>query len=107
MYPDWISELPLVDVDFPGAEGRLISGESGQVVLWKFDKGGSVSAHKHGPQMGIVLCGSVSLTVEGISNTWEKGEVFTIGNQETHSAVLAPGTCVIEIFKERDRHVAR
>jgi hypothetical protein len=56
--------------------------------------------------MGVVLDGCVVLTLEGETRAWPGGENFVIGDQEEHSAVLDPGTYVIEIFQESDRHRA-
>lgn len=103
-YPEFIERLPQADVNFPGAEARLISGARGQVAFWRFEEGGSVPAHRHGAQIGIVLSGQVVLTVEGATKTWNAGEVFSIHENEEHSATVAPGTCVVEVYREANRH---
>ncbi|KMS73589.1 hypothetical protein ACM01_17755 [Streptomyces viridochromogenes] len=104
MYPDFIKMLPLADVNFPGAEARLISGSYGQVAFWRFEEGGSVPPHRHGAQLGIVLRGQVTLTVEGVTHTWQAGDVFNIDENDEHSATVAPGTYVVEVYQESDRH---
>ncbi|MBC3840277.1 cupin domain-containing protein [Streptacidiphilus sp. 4-A2] len=107
MFPHWVEELPDVDISFPGASGRLIEGPHGQVVLWTFAEGGSVPPHQHGPQLGIVLAGRVRLTVDGVERDWTSGQMFELADAQVHSAVIDPGTFVIEIFQESDRHRAR
>lgn len=106
-YPAWLDRLPLADVTFPGAEGRLLSAAHGQVVFWSFRDGGSVPPHAHGPQMGVVLSGSVTLTVDDGTTTWRAGDHFFIEDGQTHSAVIEPGSRIIEVFAENDRHRAR
>ncbi|MDH6468894.1 quercetin dioxygenase-like cupin family protein [Micromonospora sp. H404/HB375] len=106
MYPDWIEALPRAAVNFPGAEGRLMSSPQGQVVLWSFADGGTVPPHRHGPQVGLVLSGAVHLTVEETTTTHRPGAFFVIDDQQEHGATLDPGTHVIEIFAETDRHRA-
>ncbi|MEU6229648.1 cupin domain-containing protein [Streptomyces sp. NPDC047042] len=106
-YPDWVARIPQAEVDFPGADGRLIGGEGGQVVLWTFADGGSVPEHRHGPQLGIVLSGCVQLTRGDETAEWTAGQTFSIDDQVPHAAVIAPGTRVVEIFQEHDRHRAR
>lgn len=106
-YPAWLDQLPRADVTFPGAEGRLLSAPHGQVVFWSFRHGGSVPPHAHGPQMGVVLSGSVTLTVEGRTTTWRAGDHFFIEDGQSHSAVIEPGSCVVEVFAENDRHRAQ
>ena len=106
-FPDWVTLLPEVDVDFPGAKGYLLSGVHGQLVMWDFATGGSVPAHQHGPQLGVVLAGSVLLTREGNTVHYGAGESFSLEDREWHGARIDPGTMVLEIFAESDRHRAR
>ena len=106
MYPDWVKKLPQVNAPFPGAAGWLMSSPHGQVVLWEFQDGAVVQPHRHGPQMGFVLGGRTVMNIEGETNEWVAGETFAIGDQEEHSAVVDPGTYIIEIFEESDRHKA-
>ncbi|WP_327733457.1 cupin domain-containing protein [Streptomyces nojiriensis] len=106
MYPEWVKNLPQIDTPFPGAFGRLMSSAHGQVVLWEFANGATVPPHRHGPQMGIVLSGRTVMTIEGETREWLAGEFFSIGDQEEHSAIVDPGTYIIEIFEEPDRHKA-
>lgn len=106
-YPDWVTSLPEVDVEFPGAKGYLLSGTHGQLVMWEFAAGGSVPTHQHGPQLGVILAGSVLLTREGNTVDYGVGESFSLEDKEWHGAKIAPGTMVLEIFAESDRHRAR
>ncbi|WP_017570217.1 cupin domain-containing protein [Nocardiopsis halotolerans] len=112
-YPEWVWRLPEADTSFPGSEGRLISGgtgtsgNGGQVVLWTFEEGGTVPPHAHGPQLGVVLTGGMELTIGNRVLRCGPGDAFEVADGETHSAVLEPGTRVIELFEEGDRHRAR
>lgn len=104
MYPEWVKNLPQVDTPFPGAVGWLMPSSHGQVLLWEFTDTVTVRPHRHGPQMGIILRGRSVMTVDGQTREWVAGEVFDIGDQEEHSAVVDPGTFIVEIFAESDRH---
>ncbi|MFF3400390.1 hypothetical protein ACFYW6_17905 [Streptomyces sp. NPDC002659] len=103
-YPEWVMALPRVHTDFPGAEGRLMSSPNGQLVFWLFATGGSVPQHKHGPQLGFVVSGSVLLQRSGCSDLYRSGESFSIADGEPHGAEIEPGTLVMEVFSESDRH---
>jgi quercetin dioxygenase-like cupin family protein len=105
-YPPWVGALPRVAVNFPGAEGRLMTGPHGQTVFWSFPDGGSVPAHEHGAQMGVVLSGAVHLTVNGRTVTYQAGQHFAIEAGHVHSAEIAAGSEIIELFEEPDRHRA-
>lgn len=107
MYPEWVRKLPRVNSPFEGAVGWLLTGGDGQVVFWEFSDETAVPPHKHGPQLGFVLSGRTVMTVEGRTAEWGSGDVFEIGAQELHSAVVDAGTHIVEIFQEADRHKAR
>ncbi|MYU12631.1 cupin domain-containing protein [Streptomyces sp. SID8361] len=106
-YPDWVTALPEVDTTFPGACGHLLSGEHGQLVLWRFDEGGSVPVHRHGPQLGMVIRGCVRMTHGGATVDYRAGESFSLADSEDHGAEISPGTLVMELFAENDRHRER
>jgi quercetin dioxygenase-like cupin family protein len=106
-YPDWIRGLPQAAVEFPGAMGYLLSGDHGQVVLWSFEGGGFVPVHEHGPQIGVVLAGMVRMRRANGPVEYGAGESFSLDDCEPHGAEIAPGTLVIEVFAEADRHRAR
>ncbi|GGL54879.1 cupin domain-containing protein [Planomonospora parontospora] len=106
-YPAWVAALPDVDVDFPGARGHLLSGPHGQLVLWAFDDGGRVPAHRHGPQLGVVLRGAVLLEVDGRCVRYGAGDSFSIADDQVHAATIEPHTLVMEVFAEPDRHRER
>lgn len=107
MYPDWVRCLPSVKTPFPGAVGWLMSSPFGQVVFWEFPEGVLVPPHKHGPQMGFVVQGRTVMTIGGQTRAWHSGETFSIGAQEEHSAVVDPGTYIIEFYQESDRHTGQ
>ncbi|BDT87378.1 hypothetical protein [Nocardia cyriacigeorgica] len=98
-WPDWVRKLPVVDTP-----GYLLAGPHGQVVFWSFPAGANVPRHQHGPQLGLVLTGQVDLAVGDIHRTVCGGKYFRLSDQEPHAAVVAPGTLVIEIFADPDRH---
>ncbi|GAB4590192.1 cupin domain-containing protein [Nocardia sp. IFM 10818] len=103
-WPDWIQQLPMIATGYPGGRGYLIASEHGQVVLWSFPAGASVPRHQHGPQLGIVLTGQVELTMHDTTMLVRAGDSFSLADQAPHAATVAPGTLVIEIFADPDRH---
>ncbi|MCX5071091.1 hypothetical protein OHA84_36010 [Streptomyces sp. NBC_00513] len=99
--------MPQADVTFPGAVGNLLSGRHGQVVFWTFDQGGEVPPHAHGPQLGVVLTGGIRMSRGGTEVEYRAGQWFDLADGETHAAHIRPGTLVIEVFEEADRHRER
>ncbi|WP_406238336.1 cupin domain-containing protein [Nocardia sp. NBC_01009] len=105
-WPDWVHQFPAIDTPFPGTQGRLLASEHGQVVLWRFPAGATVPCHQHGPQIGVVITGSVELNLGEETRTVTAGESFSLADQQPHGATVAPGTLVIEVFADPDRHTA-
>jgi quercetin dioxygenase-like cupin family protein len=103
-FAEWIYQWPSVVTNFPGADGRLLAGANGQLVMWTFADASVVPEHRHGPQIGIVVAGEVDITIGGQRRVCHSGDMFEIEDQEPHSAVLAPGTLVLEVFQENDRY---
>ncbi|WP_040703617.1 MULTISPECIES: hypothetical protein [Nocardia] len=103
-WPDWIQALPQIATGASGGRGYLIAGPHGQVVLWSFPVEARVPTHAHGPQIGVVLTGQVDLTTDTTTRTFTAGQHFGLDDQIPHSAVVAAGTRVIEVFADPDRH---
>ncbi len=104
IYPDWVEKLPQIKTPFPGAVGWLMTSPHGQVVFWEFPNGAEVPPHRHGAQMGFVLRGRTVMSIDGNTRAWQAGEIFTIGDQVEHSAVVDPGSYIIEFYQESNRH---
>ncbi|WP_216916758.1 hypothetical protein [Nocardia noduli] len=105
-WPDWIRALPQIATGVPGGRGHLISSPNGQVVLWSFPTSARVPTHSHGPQIGVVLTGQVHLSTGTTTRIITAGQHFSLDDQIPHSALVAAGTLVIEVFADPDRHTA-
>ena len=103
-YAGWIQSLPEVDTPFTGLDGRLMSSPDGQTVFFRAEEDTEVPPHSHGAQWGIVVTGTLHLTVNGEANVYEPGDTYEIGAGEEHSALLPAGCSVIDVFQDADRY---
>jgi len=103
-FPDWVRQLPEADVSFPGASAWIVDPGAAQTVCWEFEEGGSVPAHAHAAQIGVVLDGAVHLTVDGEGRRFGPGEWFSIEAGQEHEARVEPNTMVIEVYADPARH---
>jgi quercetin dioxygenase-like cupin family protein len=106
-YAAWIRALPEVDTPFSGLDGRLLASPHGQAVFFTAEEEFEVPPHAHGGQWGVVVAGTLHLTVDGESNTYAPGDTYDIPAGAEHSAVLAAGTSVIDVFQDPDRYTAK
>ncbi len=106
-FAGWIRNLSEVDVPFDGLDGRLLSSPHGQAVFFRAEEEVEVPPHSHGAQRGIVVAGELELTISGETGTYEPGDTYDIGAGEEHSARLAKGSCVIDVFQDPDRYESK
>ena len=106
-YASWIEALPQVDTPFTGLDGRLLASPHGQAVFFRAEEEFEVPPHAHGGQWGVVVTGTLHLTVDGESNTYAPGDTYDIPAGAEHSARLEAGTCVIDVFQDPDRYAAK
>lgn len=106
-YSDWIQALPRVDTSFDGMEGRMIAGPHGQTVFFRAEEEVEVPPHAHGGQWGVVVTGTLHLTIDGEENTYKPGDSYDVPAGSEHAARLEAGTAVIDVFQDPDRHTAK
>lgn len=106
-YPEFIKNLPQADLPMPGITAHLLSGEKGQAVFFELPAGAEVPPHSHGAQWGMVIEGSIQLTIGGETRIYRKGDSYVIGDGEEHSAVVKEPSRVIDVFADNDRYKAK
>lgn len=104
IFPDLITGLPGADVAIPGVTAHLLQGEGRQVLFMSFDRDARVPPHSHGAQWGMVLEGTIDLTVGGVERTYGKGDSYFIPAGIEHSAVVHAGYADVTVFADRDRY---
>ncbi|HUX08393.1 MAG TPA: cupin domain-containing protein [Acidobacteriota bacterium] len=103
-YPELIRGLPEVDINWPGLRGWALISKDGQAVFMECDQETRVGDHSHGAQFGVVLRGSLELTIEGETQKLKPGDSYSIPAGAVHSAILSPGFNAIDVFEETDRY---
>jgi len=97
VYPKVITDLPEADIPFEGIKGWLLQGPDRQVVFFDIQPVGVVPEHCHGEQWGVVVEGELTLVVEGVKNTYRKGEFYHIASGARHSATFGTA-CKVMTF---------
>ena len=103
-FPEEILALPEPDVAFPGVQGRLLQGPAQQLVFFEIDAVGEVEPHAHGAQWGVVLDGTMELTIGRETRRYTRGDTYYIPAGEVHSARFETRTRVIDFFAEPRRY---
>ena len=106
-FPDFVRKLPEADLPFDGLRGWLLQSDSGLLMFNEADVELTVAEHTHGDQWGVVLDGTIDLTVNGILQTFRRGDTYFIRSSSPHSARIYPGFRALDYFADRDRYRAR
>ncbi len=106
-FPEIITGLPQADVPLAGMRAFLLQGEDKQLVFMTFADDVDVPEHDHAAQWGAVLDGEIELTVGGETNTFHKGDTYSIAAGIPHSARIKGGSSLQDLFDQEDRYRAK
>ena len=107
LFPGLVRSLPLADIPAPGVTAYLLQGRDHQVLFMKFEEEVQVPPHSHGAQWGIVLEGTIDLAVNGVQQTYGKGDSYFIPAGAEHSATVHAGYADVTLFEDRGRYRAK
>ncbi|RJO68678.1 MAG: cupin domain-containing protein [Myxococcales bacterium] len=103
-FPAMIRNLPEIDVPLEGVRGRLLQGEGRQAVFFEIEPIGAIPEHSHGAQFGVVLEGEMSLTIDGKTRRYGRGDAYYIPAGVPHGAVFHTAFRAIDVFDEPARY---
>ncbi|MGM9402932.1 cupin domain-containing protein [Aliiroseovarius sp. KMU-71] len=105
-FPDFIKELPSIDVPFPEdvVQTAVVRSDHGLVAFFTFLKDMELPPHSHGPQWGTVVEGEIELTIGGETRTYRAGDSYNIPAGVVHGGRIKAGTRAIDVFAEADRY---
>ena len=63
-----------------------------------------LTEHSHESQWGIVLEGRIDLVIDGVKNTYTKGDRYFIPKGVKHSGKIYAGYSDITYFDQKDRY---
>jgi len=104
VFPDPIRNLPEADIPLEGVTAYLSQSDTHQIIFMCFEKAVILPEHAHAAQIGIVLEGKIELTIDGVKNTFSKGERYYIPEGIKHSGKIFSGYADITFFGEPQRY---
>ncbi|MCX6272949.1 MAG: cupin domain-containing protein [Bacteroidetes bacterium] len=104
IFPKPIVELPEADIPVHGIKAFLSQGLNHQIIFMEFFEDADLPEHFHESQWGIVLEGKIDLIIDGIKNTYVKGDRYFIPKDIRHSARIYAGYADITFFNQSDRY---
>lgn len=98
-FPKPVRDLPIADIPLAGLEAYLLQGQKSQVVFMSFSEDVDLPEHSHDAQWGIVLAGSIEMTIDGDCRTYSKGDRYFIPGGVKHSGRIHAGYADITFFE--------
>jgi len=103
IFPEPIINLPEADIPLKGVNAFLSQGSDHQIIFMSFSEDVDLPEHSHESQWGIVLEGKIDLIIDGVKNTYQKGDRYFIPKGVKHSGKIYAGYADITFFNEKDR----
>lgn len=102
-FPEPIVRLPEADIPIKGVKAYLSQAENHQIIFMEFAEDVDLPEHEHESQWGIVLEGKIDLVINGVKNTYVKGDRYFIPKGERHSGKIYAGYVDITYFDQKNR----
>ena len=104
IFPEPIKNLPETDIPLQGIKAYPSQAENHQIIFVEFTEDIELPEHWHESQWGIVLAGKIDLTIDGVKQTYSKGDSVFIPKGAKHSAKIYAGYADITFFNQPDRY---
>ena len=104
IFPEPITHLPEANIPLPGIKAYLSQAEDHQIIFMEFSTDVDLPEHSHESQWGIVLEGQIELTIDGVKQTYYKGDRYFIPAGITHSGKIYAGYADMTFFNQKDRY---
>ena len=104
IFPEPIKCLPQADIPLSGLKAYVSQSDSHQILFLESDVDVEVPEHSHEDQWGVVLEGKIDLVINGIKQTYRKGDRVFIPKGTKHSAKIYAGYADISFFNEKERY---
>jgi quercetin dioxygenase-like cupin family protein len=104
IFPGPILNLPEADIPLNGVRAYLSQGGGHQIIFMEFAEDADLPEHAHASQLGVVLEGSIDLTIDGVPHTYRKGDRYFIPDGVKHSGRIHAGYADITFFGQQDRY---
>jgi len=104
IFPEPILNLPEADIPLKGLSSYLLQSKNHQIIFMEFSEDVNLAEHSHASQFGIVLEGKIDLIIDGVKNTYQKGDRYFISNDVKHSGKIYSGYADITFFNQKDRY---
>ena len=106
-YPEFVKNLPEADLPIENLQGWLQKGPNGLMLFLISHETVELPHHSHGDQWGMVVRGSLELTIGEETKLLSPGDSYFIPSGTMHGGTLHKGLRVIDFFDDPDRYQSK
>lgn len=104
IFPEPILKLPEADIPIKGIKAYLSQSKNHQIIFMEFSEDVDLPEHSHEGQWGVVLEGSIDLVIDGVKQTFGKGDRYFIPEGVRHSGKIYAGYADMTYFDQESRY---
>lgn len=103
-FPDFIRACPAPDSPV-AMRAHIVPNDYMLPMFYEIDDEVHIPEHAHGAQWGVVLEGSMEMTIAGETRTYGRGDTYLVPAGVPHIAVIHAGYKGIDVFADPDRYL--
>lgn len=105
-FPDFITALPVPDspVDMTA---HIVPNEHCLPMFYEIEHDVDIPEHVHGAQWGVVLEGSMTMTIGDDTTEYRRGDTYYVPPGVSHITRIKAGYRGIDVFADPDRYLPR
>lgn len=104
IFPEPILKLPEADIPIKGIKAYLSQSKTHQIIFMEFSEDVDLPEHSHEGQWGVVLEGNIDLVIDGVKQTFGKGDRYFIPEGVRHSGKIYAGYADMTYFDQAARY---
>jgi len=104
-FPQFIQQLPRPDSPF-AIDARIVPSDHVLTMFYSMHDDLEIPEHRHGPQWGVVLAGTLEMEIEGVVTRYGVGDTYYVGDDVPHIARVTAGYQGIDVFADAHRYDA-
>jgi len=102
-FPEFIRALPRPDSPVP-MEARIVPSEHVLTMFYEIDDPVDIPEHVHGAQWGVVLEGTMEMTIGGETRRYGPGDSYSVPGGVPHVARIGAGYRGLDVFADPHRY---
>lgn len=105
-FPEFIRALP--EPDSPvNMTAHILPSKYPLPMFYSIEQDTEIPEHSHGAQWGVVIQGTMTMTIGGKTTEYHKGDTYYVPPGVSHITRIKAGYVGIDVFADPDRYLPK